>query len=247
MANVQDRRDRRFDVRIPVAILARSGEVKAFTDNASYRGILLRTSQPPPTRQLVRLRLTVPTEAADIFTNGMVAHARDLGDGISGVGVSFYGLDGAPRATWEKFIRSIQAQERALAEANGAARTVTSRAPHAGTELVVAVASVAALERLISRDIARGQIVIHDNSSLQVGAPVSVRLVHPATQHDFRLEGLVRSRLTGGALSIELPTMDDSTRTRLSEFTKGGEDWSEVIDFASGRPPQRSMVSQAFG
>ena len=245
MAILNARRDRRFPAQVPVTILSLRGDVSGVTENASYRGVLIRTEQSPPARQLVRLRIAVPGHG-DIVTNGMVVHLASVGAGVTEVGVSFYGLDGQPRAAWEKFIQSLQASERPAAGDKAAPASSPAGPREAGRELVVAVASVDALERLVSRDIARGRLRIQADPSLVVGAPVCIRLVHPETHASLVLDGKVRLRLDGGSLSIELAPIDDSTRTRLADFAKGEEE-GFVVDLASLRPPAQSIESRVSG
>jgi hypothetical protein len=249
MAIVNARRDRRFGVQLSVAILSARGEVKGMTENASYRGVLIRTEQSPPARQLVRLRVSVPTHASALLMNGMVVHLAEVGGGVSEVGVSFYGLDGEPRNLWDKFIQSLQANERSSsADLTAAAAGAPALKPERLDELVVALASVDALTQLISSDVARGRLRIHPDATLRVGAALSIRLIHPGNQSSFLLTGHVRRRLDGGALSIQLAPMDHARQALLTEFANGNQEEDfEVVDLSSLRPAPRDMDSQAVG
>jgi hypothetical protein len=249
MGDLRDRRDRRYNFQIPVTIVSRSGEVHLLTENVSYRGLFMRTDHPPPKMQLLRMRMAVPTQQKEIVTNVMVAHVAAPDAAVQGAGVSFYGLDGEPRAQWETFIQFVRDHHPDASERQAAADYAALQATKRTSEqLIIAVANYGAFERLVSRDIAQGSLLIHTSSALEVGAPVCVRLIHPITHDDFLLDGVVRRRLNGGGLSVGLPAMDERTRAALTVFARsdGTEEESfEIVDFESLKPPAiRSLRPQ---
>ena len=99
----QLRRDRRYEARLPVALLSLGGARQVFTRNVSYRGLFLCTELPLPKRQLVAVRVTLPEQDEDLHTNVVIGAPRP-----GGVGVSLFGLDGEPRTRWEGFIESLR-------------------------------------------------------------------------------------------------------------------------------------------
>jgi hypothetical protein len=222
MDNEIARREPRYAVSIPVTLRSLLGNRDLFTGDVSYRGLFLRTELPLTKRQLLRVELRVPTQEETIETSVVVAN---VGAGVSpGAGVSFYGLHGDQRAGWDRFIQFAREQPAARAPRHG------SQVPP--EELVVHVASGGALERL-SREIARGSLVVQSHSALDVDAPVSVRIVHPVTHGDFHLTGVVRRRTGGGEVMVSLPCMDSGTHARLTDFVDSG------VDFEGLRPPPR--------
>jgi hypothetical protein len=219
-------------MQIPVTLLSRSGDVALTTYDVSFRGLFVRTAQPPAKMELLRLRMAVPTQKEEISANAFVTNVTEAGARVQGVGVTFYGFDGEPRLQWERFIQSVRDNHPVASE--GA--QPPEPAPSPG-ELVVAVASMPAFERL-ARDLTRGAVVIHAAARLRVDDPVSIRVVHPVTNDDLRIDGVVRRCLGGGGVSVSLRPMDGGTRSRLDEFVgTSSDDAIEIVDFESAPPP----------
>lgn len=238
MGDVRSRRDRRYHFQIPVKLLSRSGENAMVTEDVSYRGIFLRTAAPPPKMQLVRVRLEVPTQEKGIVTNAMVAHVSPPDARVRGAGLSFFGLDGEPRRQWEAFIQFVRDHHPDAAERQAAADHAAEQDRlRAREQVIIAVASEAALERLVVRDISQGTLFVHSDRPIQVGAAVCVRLVHPETQHDYLLDGVVRHRLKSGGFHVGFEKKTEQELLALHAFVRGEEaDSIEILDFESVRP-----------
>ena len=73
--------------------------------DASYRGLFIRTDEPPPERQLVKLVIELPTR--DIELHAVVVRLVMDALGRAGVGLRFFALNGQDRADWESFISGI--------------------------------------------------------------------------------------------------------------------------------------------
>jgi hypothetical protein len=244
MGDLQARRDRRYNFQIPVKMLSRSGEIALVTEDVSYRGVFLRTLSPPPKMQLLRLRLEVPTMAKGIVTNATVAHVAGPEARVPGAGLSFYGLDGEPRRQWEGFIQFVRDHHPDAAERQAAADHAAEQDRlRAREQVIIAIASVAAFERLVARDIAQGTLFVHSDAPIDVSAPVCVRLIHPETQHSFLLDGVVRHRLKSGGFHVALRKMSEKELATLHEFVRGDNadaDAIEIIEFESVRPNRPS-------
>jgi hypothetical protein len=96
------RRDVRARVTLPTQILRRHGTETVEMLDASYRGLFVRTDQPPPERQLLRLVVSLPTR--DLEVHAVVVRIVVDALGRSGVGLRFFALNGQDRADWESFI-----------------------------------------------------------------------------------------------------------------------------------------------
>ena len=239
MSGIQERRDRRYNFQIPVTLASLKGDVTLMTENVSYRGIFLRTNAPPPRMQLCRLRATVPTMTNELVTNVIVVHVAAADAPVQGAGFSFYGLDGQPRADWEKFIQYVRDNHPDAAERQAAADFAAVQAGRRkAKELILAVANMSAFQRLVARDIAHGKVVIHTPAQFAVGEAVSVRLIHPVRHDDFILEGVAGLKLPNGGLSVQLPKMDAAKTARFVEFVDAGSDQPSIdlLAFASMRP-----------
>ncbi|MBS2013515.1 MAG: PilZ domain-containing protein [Deltaproteobacteria bacterium] len=108
MAGENMRREVRFDVRMPVEI-HRGKIVHALeTSDVSFKGLFVKTSDPPPLRSLVRLRVSLPGRTLE--AHAMVVHIVGPNDGKGethvGAGLQFWGLSGSDRAAWDDFVRA---------------------------------------------------------------------------------------------------------------------------------------------
>src|SRR5262245_45527839 len=216
MGGVQARRDRRYHFKIPVSIITRSGDVELVTEDVSYRGVFLRTTQPPPKMQLIRLRLALPTQEKKIITNAMVAHVTGKAARVPGAGLSFFGLDGESRRQWEQFIQFVRDRHPDAAERQAAADDAAEQDRlRAREQIIIAVAGMPAFERLVARDVAQGTLFVHSDAAIAVDSQVCVRLIHPLTQSDFLLEGVVRRKIKGGGFSISLTALDQEKQLAL--------------------------------
>lgn len=94
------RREARFDVKMPVEVYRGRNTHSLETSDVSFKGLFVKTNDPPPIRSLVRLRVTLPGRAFE--AHAMVVHVVE---GI-GVGLQFWGLSGSDRAAWDDFVRA---------------------------------------------------------------------------------------------------------------------------------------------
>lgn len=109
------RRDARIDACIPVAIIRGKAALAFETLDVSFRGLFVKTSDPPALRSLVRLRVTLPGRTID--THAMAVHVvADDPHHVAGVGLQFWGLSGDDRSAWERFIRDLVTARREAAK-----------------------------------------------------------------------------------------------------------------------------------
>jgi hypothetical protein len=106
------RKDLRTRISLPTHIVKRGGTETVEMLDASYRGLFIRTDEPPPERQLVKLMIELP--GRDIELHGVVVRIVADPLGRCGVGLRFFALNGQDRADWEGFISSLL-QKRARA------------------------------------------------------------------------------------------------------------------------------------
>lgn len=117
------RRETRVDVRVPVVLLRGKVEVSLATSDVSFKGLFVRTTDPPSLRSLVRLKVVL---AGHEFTaHAMAVHVVEnvgLGDDrVAGVGLQFWGLSGPDRAAWDEFVGGLVQARRAAAKAKAKA------------------------------------------------------------------------------------------------------------------------------
>ena len=107
MNDVDRRRDARARISIPAEVVRRSDRIAVQVVDASYRGLFLRMNPgtAPPVRELIKLRLTLPTGV--LFAHAVVVRHTDEPGGRARVGLRFFALNGQERSDWESFVTSI--------------------------------------------------------------------------------------------------------------------------------------------
>ena len=80
--------------------------------DASYRGLYIRSDTPPPERELIKLRIDLPTRQLEV--HAVVVRIVVDAKGHSGIGLRFFALNGQDRTDWENFITGVL-RERAKA------------------------------------------------------------------------------------------------------------------------------------
>ena len=103
--NGERRKDVRARVSLTTHILRRGGNETVEMLDASFRGLFIRTDEPPPERQLVKLRVELPTR--NIELHGVVVRLVVDPLGRTGVGLRFFALNGQDRIDWESFISAV--------------------------------------------------------------------------------------------------------------------------------------------
>ncbi len=109
------RREARVDARIKVTVVRGRRMIALETSDVSFKGLFLRTNDPPPLRSLMRLRVALPLR--EIEAHAMAVHITTSDDPLegrmAGVGVQFWGLAGPDRTAWDDFVRELIQAKRA--------------------------------------------------------------------------------------------------------------------------------------
>jgi uncharacterized protein (TIGR02266 family) len=226
----EHRRDERYPIRMPVTLIAGKKSQTLLTEDVSMSGLFVRTDQPPPLRQLVRIQMSLPPGNTALSTFGTIVHVvppNDAAGRVPGSGVQLYAMDRDARELWAAFIRHVAST---IATATPVPAAVTAqvdpirrRFERHRAELELLVATVEQLHTLYSHDISKGGMFIRTDLALPPGERLLVRVVHPETGESFALEAVVRRastdpRLRG--LGVEFVNMDERARERLFEFIR---------------------------
>lgn len=113
------RREVRVDARLHVYVVRGRQRVKVETTDVSFKGLFLKTSDPPPVLSLIRLRVVLPQREIDAHAMAVhVVTVDDIGESDDrrdlGVGVQFWGLAGPDRTAWDDFVRELIQSKRPL-------------------------------------------------------------------------------------------------------------------------------------
>jgi len=142
MTTENHRREARVDVRVPVVLYRNKKPVTLETSDVSFKGLFVRTTDPPSLMSLVRLKV-------ELFDREFEAHAMavhvvaDAGTAedqrIPGVGLQFWGLSGPNRTAWDDFVRGLVQARRAAAKAKATDLTpsgmrIVATAPHTSSK-----------------------------------------------------------------------------------------------------------------
>jgi hypothetical protein len=112
------RREARVDVRVPVVVFRGKKAVPLETSDVSFKGLFIRTTDPPALRSLVRLKVALFDR--EFEAHAMAVHVVTEGE-AAGVGLQFWGLSGPDRTAWDDFVRGLVQVRRASAKAKAAA------------------------------------------------------------------------------------------------------------------------------
>jgi hypothetical protein len=126
------RREGRVEAKVQVLIIRGRREIPLETSDVSFKGLFLRTEDPPPVRSLVRLRVQLPKGV--IEAHAMAVHvvdgARDARR--SGVGVQLWGLAGPGRLAWDTFIQDLLQAKREITKTEKEAAPPSEASPLSG-------------------------------------------------------------------------------------------------------------------
>jgi hypothetical protein len=116
------RREARVDVRVPVVVYRGKSPVALDTADVSFKGLFVRTTDPPPLRSLVRLKVALFDR--EFEAHAMAVHIVKVDDTdetrVPGVGLQFWGLSGPDRTAWDDFVRGLVHQRRTSASSRKA-------------------------------------------------------------------------------------------------------------------------------
>lgn len=141
------RREARVDVRVPVVVYRGKNAMPLETSDVSFKGLFVRTTEPPALRSLVRLKVALVDREFEAHAMAVhVVKAEASGQGstngashVPGVGLQFWGLSGPDRTAWDDFVGGLVQARRVAAKkaATGEHPAVTEAATPSGVHIVV--------------------------------------------------------------------------------------------------------------
>lgn len=117
------RREARVDVRVPVLVFRGKKVLSLETSDVSFKGLFIRTTDPPALRALVRLKVALFDREfeAHAMAVHVVTDGGDVDGRAPGMGLQFWGLAGPDRTAWDDFVRGLVHARRAAAKPAGGA------------------------------------------------------------------------------------------------------------------------------
>lgn len=234
----EKRRHDRFFVRLPVTLIIGKSSFSAETVDVSFGGLFLRTSNPPPLRQLVKLTFPLPPEDESIDLMAMAVFV-DKNASPPGAGLKLFGLSPETQLRWEQFVNYVRALPRAkdppesdLAEPVDTTEDMTPCLASLRPELRVTVRSPEDLLTIRSKEFRQGRIYVRTDRELDPSTQVDVLFEHPKTKETFIVLGEIDKRVNRSGfvgLRVLLPSLGPQ---RLEDFERFAlEEENEDRDF----------------
>ena len=223
------RRDKRYRFQMPAILVRGTREVSLLTGDVSYRGLFLRTDDPPPLRELLQVRLKLPPA-----NDGLVAHAMAVfvvpagtAGSTPGVGLQLYAVSQEVRLRWDRFVQwaakthldSLDTPVKPVAAAPDAVNRLFPRVRRA---LTVRAQSIGDLHHLVTEDVSRGGMFLRTGLDVAVGSELRLFVAHPQTGLTFAVDTVVRRRgeppLHRAGLGVEFVGLDEERREAFAAF-----------------------------
>jgi hypothetical protein len=200
-----------------VDLHSQRGGKRLWTHDVGSHGIFLLMKEPPRERHVLKLTIHLPQGPI-----GAVAHGTHTS--TRGMGVQFFALSGDAKRRWDTFLHE-------LAGAPAAEAPREDEVSESAT-FVVKMKTREALLDFYEHSVGAGGTYLRTPVLKPVGAHVTLTLVHPATEKEYRVDGTVvrlhQARPKG--MEIHFQNLAQSERDRIHEFIKTGE-----------RPPPREI------
>lgn len=194
----EQRRSQRIRHDLVVELHDKNGARTVHAMDVARHGLFLATGQQAPReRHLVQLTVHLP----DGPIKAAASVTRTLkNDGVDGVGVQFFALSDEAKQRWDEFIFDLQ---RSLSSPGRPAASVASLGPSfgppstreaaasQGATFLVKLKNVERLKDFAATHLASGGTVLFTPVLRLPGEVITLVVVHPKTDEEFRLPGII--------------------------------------------------------
>jgi Tfp pilus assembly protein PilZ len=238
LGSVEKRRDKRYRYKMPAVVLRGGREKTLLTGDVGYRGLFLRTDDPPPLRQLLQVKLKLPPENDDLAVHAMAVFVVPAGSTgrAPGVGLQLYAVSGETRQRWDRFVQWVarshpQSLETPVKPVAAAPDSVNRQFPRIRRELSVTAQSIRDLGPIVTEDVSRGGLFLRTGLDLAIGSELRLLVAHPLTGQTFAVDTVVRRRVEHPpervGLGVELFGLDETRREEFAQLAGIDEESSE--------------------
>ncbi len=229
----------RFEVELDVLLRHDGVDRPRVAVNVSGGGVFAESVDHVPIGELVQLVAAIPggamTALATVERVVLSEEAAFVG-GIPGVGLRFFLMDDSLRVRWEEYLMGVSLKNEALPGDPDAAEhrrdvplLLSRRAqkePRRGLRLALRVKERDQLLALYTLNVSKSGMFIATTRPLPSGSKLELAVIHPITEREYPLEGLVRWVCDAGdeseqGMGLELLFPDGSENAFLSFVNEG--------------------------
>lgn len=240
----EQRRSPRYRHELLVEVHDKRGVKKLQAIDVARHGLFVATNDPPRERHLVQLTIHLPSGAIRAAATVTRVIPVPKPDHDAGAGLQFFALSDEDKTRWDDFIfflhrttpaRGVERPDFAQQHApsgNGNTSAQPMVSPGAATFLVK-LKSVERLSEFAQTHIAAGGTVLFTPVLRAPGEPVTLVCVHPKTDEEFKLPGIVAHAHADRPKRLEIhfvginPTVMNAFRAFIE----------------SGRPPSNDLAA----
>jgi hypothetical protein len=177
------RRSRRYRAGLRVDVHMGGVPVPLFSTDVGRHGLFVRTAQPPPERQILRLTIHLPS--GNVEVTGCVSR-RVLGeDGREpGMGLHFFALSAQAKDQWNAYVGTLAGQPQL------GSLPLSGQSPEEPV-FFVRLRDTLRLGEFLAECVTTGATTLHTPVLRDCGTPVWLVVLHPETQEEFPLRGVV--------------------------------------------------------
>ena len=236
----EKRRHDRFYISLPVELVVGKTTTTAETVDVSFGGLFLRTTEPPPARQLVKLNLRIPPKDKPLTVMAMAVFVEEVKPSHpkAGVGLKLFGMDPQLQDTWEQFVRHVQTLPRTQVVPEKHAEQLPveeTSSPWSSLipELRIRVRSINDLKKIAQRELARGRMYVRTPLFFPPETKVDLQLVHPSSNQTYSIIASIDGKITKPdfeGLRVNLPALTRAQKQKLVFFIRHGRSVSVDIE-----------------
>jgi Tfp pilus assembly protein PilZ len=238
VGSIEKRRDKRYRYQMPAILVRGTREVALLTGDVGYRGLFLRTDDPPPLRQLLQVKLKLPPGNGELTVHAMAVFVVPAGEAgrAPGVGLQLYAVSGETRQQWDRFVHWVarshpESLETPVKPVAAAPDAVKRQFPRTRKELQVRAQSIRDLQLLVTEDVSRGGMFLRTGLDLPIGSELRLLVTHPLTGPTSAVDTGVRRRVDHppdrAGLGVELFGLDEKGREEFAALAGLDEESSE--------------------
>jgi Tfp pilus assembly protein PilZ len=227
LGGIEKRRDKRYRYQMPAVLVRGTREVPLLTGDVGYRGLFLRTDDPPPLRQLLQVKLRLPPGNEEFTVHAMavfVVPGATTGR-APGVGLQLYAVSGEARQRWERFVQWVakshpDSLETPVKPVAAAPDAVNRQFPRIRVALSVRAQSIRDLDPLVTEDVSLGGMFLRTGLDIAIGSELRLLVTHPLTGQTVAVDTVVRRRVEHpperAGLGVELFGLDEERREKFA-------------------------------